>query len=81
MDCPLFFDELRPIFLCNCIYKISAKILFNRIRGILSKVVSSEQFDFLKKRQIHDAIWIAREVVHLVKTKKLLAVVIKVDYI
>ena len=36
------FEEYRPIFYCNMIYKIIAKILAQRIKPILSKVITEE---------------------------------------
>jgi hypothetical protein len=35
-DEPLSFEEFRPISLCNCIYKIVAKIIARRLKPILS---------------------------------------------
>ena len=37
----------RPISLCNCIYKVIAKVIAKRIRDILSSLVSHEQFSSL----------------------------------
>eukprot|EP00253_Pinus_taeda_P009518 PITA_09518 len=52
-DSPSSFNNFRPISLCNCLYKIIAKIIANRIRPILSQSISPEQFAFLENRQIH----------------------------
>jgi len=41
------FNDFRPISLCNCLYKIIAKIIANRIKPILSHHISPEQFAFL----------------------------------
>lgn len=46
-DHPASFNDFRPISLCNCLYKIVAKIIANRLKPILSRHISSEQFDFL----------------------------------
>ena len=51
-------EDFKSISLCKCIYKLIAKIITNMIRGIFSTIVSSEQFDFLEGRHIHDAIGI-----------------------
>lgn len=56
VDNPSTFAEFRPISLCNCLYKIIAKIIANRLKPILSKHILPEQFAFLKDRQIHEAI-------------------------
>jgi hypothetical protein len=53
------FDDFKPISLCNCIYKIITKVLVVSIKGVLSRVISSEQFGFLDGRKIHEAISIA----------------------
>eukprot|EP00253_Pinus_taeda_P031908 PITA_31908 len=55
-NAPNTFDDFRPISLCNCLYKIIAKTIANRLKPILSHHISSEQFAFLHRRQIHEAI-------------------------
>eukprot|EP00253_Pinus_taeda_P029007 PITA_29007 len=64
LDPPTSFNDFRPISLCNCLYKIIAKIIANRLKPILSKHISPEQFTFLQHRQIHEAISIAQELLH-----------------
>eukprot|EP00253_Pinus_taeda_P023046 PITA_23046 len=44
---PTSFNEFRPISLYNCLYKIIAKIIANRLKPILSRHISPEQFTFL----------------------------------
>ena len=44
------FDGFRPISLCNCLYKIIAKVITRRIKMVLSKNISMEQFGFLQGR-------------------------------
>ena len=61
------FEDYRPISCCNMIYKIIAKIIAQRIKPILSKVITEEQFGFLQNRQILDAVSIAQEVIHSIK--------------
>eukprot|EP00253_Pinus_taeda_P006382 PITA_06382 len=67
-DKPTSFNEFRPISLCNCIYKIISKIIANRIKPFLSTHIEKEQFAFLNHRQIHEAIGIAQEALHSIKT-------------
>jgi hypothetical protein len=78
-DAPESLDEYRPISLCNCIYKIIAKIISRRIKGILSKSISQEQFGFLEGRQIHEAIGVSQEALHNIKTQKQKGAVLKID--
>jgi hypothetical protein len=51
-----FFDQFRPISLCNSVYKIISKIISHRIKDILSENISEEKFRFLQGRQIHQDI-------------------------
>eukprot|EP00253_Pinus_taeda_P029408 PITA_29408 len=78
-DDPESFEDFRPISLCNCIYKIISKVIALRIAPILSRNISMEQFGFLDGRQIHEAIGVAQEVTHSIKTKKKKGVVLKID--
>jgi hypothetical protein len=76
---PASFDDFHPISLCNCIYKIISKIISIRLKDTLSQHISGEQFGFLKGRQIHEAIGVAQEGLHNMKTKKLKGAAIKID--
>lgn len=61
----------RPLSLCNAIYKMIFKIIANRVKNIISPHISLEQFGFLSNKRIQDAMTIAQECIHLVKTRKL----------
>ncbi|RVX06988.1 LINE-1 retrotransposable element ORF2 protein [Vitis vinifera] len=55
--------DFRPISLLGGVYKLLAKVLSNRIKEVLDKVVSPDQNAFVKGRQILDASLIANEVI------------------
>jgi hypothetical protein len=78
-DNPETLDDFRPISLCNCAYKIISKVIARRVKRILSERISEEQFGFLEGRQIHEAIGIAQEGLHSMKTRKLKGAVLKID--
>jgi len=78
-DNPSSFEDFEPISLCNCLYKIISKVISRKLKVILSKHISRENFGFLEGRQIHEAIGVAQEGLHNIKLKKLKAVVVKID--
>ena len=55
--------DFRPINLLGGLYKLLAKVLANRPKKVLDKVVSADQNAFVKGRQILDASLIANEVI------------------
>jgi hypothetical protein len=67
---PTTFGDYRSIVLCNLCYKLISKIIANRVKPILSRLLSREQLGFLKGRQILDAIGTAQECLHNIHHKK-----------
>ena len=46
------FSQFRPISLCNFFYKIISKILVNRMRPLISKIIDPSQAAFVPHRWI-----------------------------
>ena len=55
--------DFCPISLSSSLYLIFAKVLANRIRGVLSSLISPFQFAFIPGRQMADSIVLAEEIV------------------
>ena len=79
VDNPKSLHEFKLISLCNCIYKVISKVIARRLKDLLSKHIYSEQFGFLKGIQIHEAIGVAQEELHSMKTHKIKGAILKIN--
>jgi hypothetical protein len=67
---PEAMKDLRPISLCNVVYKLISKVLALRLKGILNEIIAPNQSAFVPGRLITDNILLAYEVTHHMKNKR-----------
>ncbi|RVW30293.1 Transposon TX1 uncharacterized 149 kDa protein [Vitis vinifera] len=72
-------SDFRPISLVGGLYKLLAKVLVNRLKKVVGKVVSSTQNAFVEGRQILNAALVANEVIDSVLKRKESGVLCKLD--
>ena len=71
--------DFRPINLVGSLYKWLAKVLANRLKKVVGKVVSKAQGAFVKRRQILDAVLIANEAIDSVLKNNENGILCKLD--
>ncbi|XP_061336789.1 uncharacterized protein LOC133283880 [Gastrolobium bilobum] len=69
-DNPDSLNKLRPISLCNVVFKVVTKILANRLKLYLNVLILPNQCSFIKGRHSSDNIIIAQEIFHSTRLKK-----------
>jgi hypothetical protein len=72
-------DDFHPISLCKCVYKVISKVIARRVKRIISERILGEKFGLLEGRKIHEAIGVAQEGLHNMKSRNLKGVVLKID--
>ena len=71
--------DFRPISLVGSLYKWLAKVLANRLKKVVGKVISKAQGAFVEGRQILDAVLIANEAIDSTLKNNESAILCKLD--
>ena len=59
--------HFRPISLCNFVYRIISKIMANRLKPFIHRIISPQQSAFIPGRLIQDSMVIANEAFHYIR--------------
>ena len=71
-------DKLRPIALCNIIYKIVSKIVVSGLKSLLPLLISLEKSRYVEGRQIMDGIILTHVIIHSLKHSKKSGMLLKI---
>jgi hypothetical protein len=72
--------QYRPIALINVIFKLVSKAYAVRLSPVAHRVISQAQTAFIKGRFIQDGPLALHEIIHELKSKKMQAVLLKLDF-
>lgn len=73
-------ENWRPLTLLNIDYKIYAKILTNRLKNIMSKIISPEQYCAVEGRSIFNCNSIIRGIMYYSKDNNLEMAILNLDW-
>ncbi|KAK5784776.1 hypothetical protein PVK06_039310 [Gossypium arboreum] len=68
---PKNMRQFRPISLCNILYKVVSNVLVNRFQKVLIGCIDKIQEAFMVGRKFFDNIFVAYEILHSLKKKKM----------
>lgn len=68
-DVPELVSQFRPIALCNVVVKAVTKVIANRLKSLMPKLITPTQSSFIPGRQAADNIVLAQEVLHSMRKR------------
>ena len=69
---PLELKNWRPISLLNTDYKICTKVLANRLRHVLPRIINKDQTCGIPDRSIYENLFLLRDTIDYVKHKRII---------
>ena len=69
-DPPEEVNHLRPISLCNVVYKCVSRCMVNRLKPLLPALIDDFQNAFIPGRHMNDNILISHELMHLINKQR-----------
>lgn len=67
VKCLMNMGQLRPISLCNSVYKVLSKVFVNRLQRFLPNIISESQCTFVVGQMISYNTILAQEALHYMK--------------
>lgn len=67
---PEVVTQFRMISLCTIPYKVLTKVIVNRLKPVMPKLIAENQMSFVGGRHIMDNVIITKEVIHSMRIKK-----------
>ena len=77
---PRYIKNWRPIILLESDYKIIAKVIANRIKLTLDKIIDKSQTGFVKGRQITENLCKLLDVITIVEEKDINGILVSIDF-
>jgi len=70
----------RPIALLNTDYKILAKLLANRLKKVIDKLIDHDQTGYLKGRYIGENLRTVTDIMQYLKSREISGVILQIDF-